>query len=77
MKHDRQNKTDLHALNYTKGSDPRNHVVRCSCGYAFSSTYLAVRMRGAVHVRRFAEEHRTWADPKRDEEMPSFAPRER
>ena len=59
-----------HTLEFIAGTDPRNHVVKCSCGWAFSSTYKGVRERGQTHQEVFAEEERKFNDPLRKTVMP-------
>ena len=48
---------------YFKGRDARNHVVRCTCGWAYSSTHLDCKSHGLDHVVEFNP--RRWDDPKR------------
>lgn len=63
-----------HQTNFTLGTDARNHIVRCSCGWAFSGTYIAIRDRANIHRYAFKDEYRKWNDPQRRTEMPpSFA----
>lgn len=52
-----------HATTFTKGTDARNHVVRCSCGWAYSSTFLACRERTVDHVSE--NNYLRWTDPRR------------
>lgn len=59
----------IHELTFNAGTNARNHVVRCTCGWAYSNTYLAVRERGGMHRVLFADEDRRWNDPKRYAEM--------
>lgn len=59
-----------HKLRYTTGSDPRNYVVRCKCGWSYSGTYRAVHKRGPMHVEIFANEPLRWNDKGRQAEMP-------
>lgn len=60
----------MHELRYENGTDARNHVVRCSCGWAFSSTYHDTRKRGNLHTHVFHDEDRKWNDPRRQILMP-------
>lgn len=60
----------MHELRYEKGTDARNHIVRCSCGWAFSSAYHDTRNRGDLHMRAFKDEDRRWNDKRRQTEMP-------
>ena len=62
-----------HITSHRKGSDPRNHVGRCTCGYAYSGTFKAVSERMAVHKSEFTDEHRAWNDPRRLTQMPLAA----
>lgn len=57
---------------YLEGRDANNHIVSCACGWAFSSTYLAVRKRATQHCDAFRDERRAWNDPKRQTKMPEF-----
>ena len=61
-----QHKTTIQA-----GTHANNHVGRCSCGYAFSSTWQAVHNRLRVHEEVFENEHRMWGDPGRKTDMPA------
>lgn len=60
----------MHDLSYQEGTDARNHVAKCSCGWAGSETYLGVRDRGNLHKIVFADEDRLWRDPRRQTVMP-------
>lgn len=64
---------NLHSLTFHTGTDANNHVVRCACGWSFSSTYHAVRDRGQTHALAFKFEDRTWNDPRRQRVMPGTA----
>lgn len=59
-----------HQLRYDDGEDARNYTVKCSCGWAYSGTWMTVRKRGAVHVHLFAYEEHRWNDPRRLANMP-------
>jgi hypothetical protein len=59
-----------HTLEFQDGTDPRNHIVKCSCGWSFSSTYKGVRDRGLIHQQVFAKEEHRWDDPLRKTVMP-------
>jgi hypothetical protein len=59
-----------HITQNTKGTDARNHLSKCACGWSVSGTYLGVRARATVHRIVFKDEHRLWNDPKRRTEMP-------
>lgn len=62
-----------HQIKCAPGTDPRNHIVTCECGWKYSGTYKGVRERGDLHTKVFAFEDRRWNDPRRHTEMPSFA----
>ena len=63
-----------HELSYTKGTDARNHIVKCSCSFSASDTYLGIRKRGQFHAQQ-ANPLR-WDDPDRidqsDKKYPSY-----
>ena len=59
-----------HKIVFAKGSDARNYVATCECGWAYSGTYRAVRERAEVHKICFEFEDRKWNDPRRRTEMP-------
>jgi len=59
-----------HNLCYKHGIDARNHVGQCSCGFACSGTYRAVRERGGLHAQEFRFEWNKWNDPNRGAIMP-------
>lgn len=52
-----------HATTFTKGTDARNHVIRCSCGWAYSSTFVACRERADGHAEE--NNYLRWTDPRR------------
>ena len=52
-----------HTLTYTEGTDARNHVARCSCGWAYGSTYNDCRSKGFSHVDNNSRLY--WNDPRR------------
>ena len=52
-----------HNLIYQKGTHPRNHVVRCSCGWASADTHNLVRKRGEYHKNQ--SNPLAWNDPGR------------
>jgi len=56
---------------YFPGRDPGNCGVRCSCGWAYSSSYLSVRGRAVQHHLAFRRERLRWNDPERKANMPS------
>ena len=60
----------MHKVKFESGTNARNHVVRCKCGYAYSNTSLAVRARGLVHLQVFEGEIHRWNDPRRTANMP-------
>jgi hypothetical protein len=66
--------TNHHQLRHKPGTDARNHIVRCSYGWAYSSTFLAVRARGSVHQEVFATELDRWDNPRRQTQMPFYHP---
>ena len=66
---------EKHVVKSVPGSDARNHTVICVCGWAFASTYRAIRDRGEVHTAIFVNEQRRWNDPKRQTEMPLYLQR--
>jgi hypothetical protein len=53
----------IHKLTFEKGTNPRNHIVRCSCGWAYASTHHDVTEIGYEHQRK--NNPLTWLDPKR------------
>ena len=53
-----------HSLSFLPGDHPRNHVVRCSCGWAYSSTYKDIRLRGKEHVSE--DNQFDWHDERRE-----------
>lgn len=59
-----------HRLRFKPGTDPRNHIVRCDCGWSYSNTHNAVRSRGLTHAQTFKDETRDWDDKKRTTVMP-------
>ena len=59
-----------HPLRFKAGSDARNHIVSCECGWAYSGTYRGVRKRGAVHVEVFGREFAPWTAKWRQTAMP-------
>lgn len=63
----------MHKLCYIEGTDARNHIVKCGCGWSFSSTHNAVRERGRFHVAAFDNELRAWSDPQRKTMMPTVS----
>lgn len=60
----------MHKLHFDDGKDANSHTVRCRCGWAYSSTWIAVRERGGLHKQTFVNEHRRWDDPMRQTIMP-------
>lgn len=48
---------------YLTTRNARNHIVRCTCGWAYSSTHLECRALGLVHVIEYNP--RRWDDQKR------------
>jgi len=38
-----------HLTTYEPGTDARNHIARCSCGWAYSGTHLEVRRQAVLH----------------------------
>jgi acetone carboxylase gamma subunit len=60
----------LHETTFICGTDTRNYIVRCSCGYAFSGTCRAVEERASTHRTAFMFEERRWNDPRRTTYMP-------
>lgn len=64
----------MHDLIMTKGTDARNHVVRCTCGWAASDTFKDIRKRGEFHLRQ--DNPLAWNDPARQfqsaKEFPPF-----
>ena len=65
----------MHNLTYTQHvpENPRNHIVRCQCGWASSGTFKAVHERGPIHLAVFKNETRAWSDPDRTQAMPMAA----
>lgn len=67
----------MHKLRYHQGTDARNYVVRCNCGWAASGTWRGVHDRGRVHFLQ--DNPLTWNDPARkyqsDREFPAYADR--
>ena len=66
----------MHNLTYTQHTTdphPRNHIVRCTCGWASSGTWKAVHERGPIHLIVFRHETRAWNDPDRTQAMPMAA----
>ena len=59
-----------HQVKYEDGEDARNHIVKCTCGWAYSGTWKTVRERGPVHMRVFRDEDKRWNDPRRVTHMP-------
>ena len=53
----------MHNLNHIKGTDARNHIVRCACGWAYSSTLLECRQMAHNHLLENNEYK--WNDPRR------------
>ncbi len=62
-----------HKCTFTKGTDARNHIARCECGWSFSGTYLAIRARARLHGQVFFDETRSWRDSRREALMPATA----
>lgn len=58
-----------HELTHIKGTDARNHVVRCTCGWAYSSTHLDCKSRALNHVIEYNV--RRWDDPRRYDMRPA------
>lgn len=61
-----------HDLTYIKGTDARNHIVKCSCGFAASDTYLSVRKRGQYHIEQ--KNPLRWDDPRREYQSDRYYP---
>lgn len=59
-----------HTVKFKRGSDPRNHIARCNCGYGYAGTYRAVRERADIHRTVFAHEYHPWNDRGRAAIMP-------
>jgi hypothetical protein len=59
-----------HRMQFKEGSDARNHVVGCECGWRYSGTYRAIRDRAMTHSAVFMDEDRAWNDPRRRAQMP-------
>jgi len=65
----------MHELTYVKGTDARNYIVRCTCAWAASGTFLETENRGAYHL--YQNNPLRWNDPKRfyqsDRTYPPFS----
>lgn len=59
-----------HRMDFEDGTDARNYIGRCSCGYEISGTYLQVRNRAALHLHYFVSEPYAWYDSRRTTMMP-------
>lgn len=59
-----------HQLKYQDGTDARDYTVKCSCGWAYSGTWITIRKRAPVHSLLFRDEDRKWNDPRRQAHMP-------
>lgn len=55
----------MHKLTFTKGSDARNHTVRCKCGWAHANTAKACQIHGKWHIEDSAAFKQRWDDPAR------------
>lgn len=55
----------MHSFNVEKGSDPNNYVIRCVCGWAYSSTFLECDKHANHHLHDSKGEERRWDDPLR------------
>jgi len=65
----------MHETSYRKGTDARNHVATCKCGWAASGTWKDVRSRGAFHLAQ--DNPLSWFDRGRefqsDKRYPAYA----
>lgn len=59
-----------HATRYQEGTDARNHIMRCSCGFSCSGTYKAIGERAKLHREVFKFEWAAWNSPERKASMP-------
>lgn len=59
-----------HKCEFVKGTDARNHIAKCECGWEFSGTYRSVHDRAQTHSVAFADEDRGWNDLRRRTMMP-------
>jgi hypothetical protein len=67
-----------HVVTLMPGTDARNWVARCTCGWGHSNTFVATNQRSVVHEDTFANYGRMWNDPYRMREMPpAFAETQR
>ena len=53
----------MHKTNFEEGTDARNNIVRCECGWAYSGTYHEVHTRALSHQAR--NNTLRWDDPMR------------
>lgn len=63
-----------HKITTRKGTDARNHVAKCACGWAYCNTRKRVLDRISDHMRAFEHEPRAWNDPLRAAVMPMAYP---
>lgn len=65
----------MHKVAYIEGTDARNHIAKCECGWAASGTYRDVRHRGSFHADQ--DNSLEWRDPRRaaqsDKRYPIYA----
>lgn len=65
--------TQIHQSTFTRGSDARNHIARCQCGWGCSGTYNSVRTRAEIHRVTFGYENHAWTHPQRKAVMPTHS----
>ncbi len=52
-----------HTVNFRPGTDPRNHIAVCACGWKYSDTYR--RIREVADGHRIEANYLAWHDPRR------------
>jgi hypothetical protein len=65
----------MHKVSYQKGTDARNYIAKCVCGWLGSGTYRDAKSRGEFHLAQ--DNPLAWHDPMRavqsDRKYPAYA----